>query len=369
MELDRVSGSIQTAQKPRENRQRIDLTEVSKGRQTPEYHPAPQGHTAKHDPIVRPGAEAGKEQDLVRLGKVSGENPNVSSLLVKHQGYRKECWRIIHSEVNRHKPYTRIRPGTEIFLNQKTGELVWGKDVPAQEAPRTIVNSEPLGQEKARSMAKPELLHPEEEQKLLADTKSFCERLVGAVEPFLGRPYSEIDCYELVVKGLTNLGVQYQGQGGLGRKLMEMAKVNGLPAYSYLNGEGLIAASGSKLYYKAVPQVKSPEEQAKQVINEIKPHLEKGLILSFSTHSRGHTGIVSQANDDWTFINSGRMDNPVASTAQRKGVGEESLEAEIRDWFKLAQNRKESLQITLGRLDEKKLVAFYDQPSTTSKKA
>jgi len=104
------------------------------------------------------------------------------------------------------------------------------------------------------------------------------------------------------------------------------------------------------------------------VLKEIEPYLEKGQILSFSIHSKGHTGIVSRTKNAWTLINSGELDNSVRSTALPKGVGEESLEAEIRDWFELAKSCGESLRITLGRLNEKKLVSFYDQPPLESKK-
>ena len=111
-----------------------------------------------------------------------------------------------------------------------------------------------------------------------------------------------------------------------------------------------------------------PGIDGRQVLQEIKPYLEEGQILSFSIHSRGHTGIVSRVKDTWTLINSGRMNHSLESTSLPKGVGEESLEAEIRDWFKLARNRNESLRITLGKLNEKQLVTYYDVPPAKPKK-
>jgi hypothetical protein len=77
---------------------------------------------------------------------------------------------------------------------------------------------------------------------------------------------------------------------------------------------------------------------------------------------------VSRADDAWTFINSGAMDNPVKATRLAKGVGEESLEAEVRNWFELAKARRESLRITLGRLDEQKLLAHLDEAPKKSRK-
>jgi len=51
------------------------------------------------------------------------------------------------------------------------------------------------------------------------------------------------------------------------------------------------------------------------------------------------------------------MDHRLEGRASR-GVGEEFLKPEIRNWFRLAAKRKEPLQITVGRLDENKLRAL-----------
>ena len=327
----------------------VQCGESKKGRQKNDFSDA-----LRKKETLEAGRTLQKEHALVSLGQVTRQNPNVSSLLIKHPTYKKDCWNILHSESNRNKPYTRIRSGTEIFLNPKTREIVWGEMLQAPEAPRAV--------------AKSDSIQPTNEKKSPLSTKSFSERLVGAVKPFFGKPYGEIDCYELLVKGLTNMGVRYEGAGGLGRKLMVMAKEQGLPMNAYFNGEGLIAASGSPVYAKTLLSIRSPERQAAQVLKEIEPYLEKGQILSFSIHSKGHTGIVSREKNAWTLINSGEMDNSVESPPLSKGVGEESLEAEIRNWFKLAKSRGESLRITLGSLNEQKLVSFYEQPPLKPKK-
>jgi hypothetical protein len=295
-----------------------------------------------------------QEDRLISLGKVTSKSPNVSSLLVRNPVYRKDCWEILHSQVNRDKPYTRIRPGTEVFLNPMTREVLWGRML--QERETAVAAAEATG---------PRSPNPHESAR---DCQDFPERLIAAVKPLVGRPYGEINCYELLVKGLTNLGVRYEGPGGLGRKLMGMAREQGLSRYAYFNGEGLISASGSPVYTKTVLQVRSPEKEADRFLNEIMPYLERGQIIAFSIHSRGHTGIVSRADDAWTFINSGAMDNPVKATRLAKGVGEESLEAEVRNWFELAKARRESLRITLGRLDEQKLLAHLDEAPKKSRK-
>ena len=136
---------------------------------------------------------------------------------------------------------------------------------------------------------------------------------------------------------------------------------------AYFNGEGIIEASGTPVYAKSLLNVRSPEVEADKVLNEMEPHLEKGQILAFSIHTKGHTGIISRTGDSWTYINSGRLDNSLESTKQSEGVGEESLKAELRHWFNLAKTRGESLRITLGRLNEQKLVAFAQPPSIHEK--
>jgi hypothetical protein len=310
--------------------------------------------TKKPADLLESAIQGRRESPLVSLGTVTRQNPNVSSLLISHPVYKEECWRILFNPVNSNKPFTRIPPGTEIYLDPETREILWG---------RMLQTREP-----SRGLAESAQAQPTTEQKAPDSSASLSERLVDAVEPLYGKPYREIDCYELLVKGLTNLGVRYQGAGGLGRRLMVMAKERGLPMNAFFNGEGLIAASGSRVYSKTLLQVRSPERQANELLEEIEPYLQKGQILSFSIHSRGHTGIVSRAGNTWTLINSGRMDNAVTSTGLAKGVGEESLKAEIRDWFELAKNRRESLRITLGTLNEQKLTTFYDRPPSRTKK-
>ena len=148
------------------------------------------------------------------------------------------------------------------------------------------------------------------------------------------------------------------GRGGLGEKLIKMAMRKGLPSNAYLNGEGLIKVSGSKVYSKSIIRVRDSETQARKVYKEMEPLLKKGFILSFSTPTRGHTGIVSQKNSSWTYINSGDMDHNVETPSDTKSVGEEYLMGEIENWLALAAKRDESLVITLGRLQEEKLRSF-----------
>ncbi|MCK5226775.1 MAG: hypothetical protein KAK02_01135, partial [Desulfobulbaceae bacterium] len=187
--------------------------------------------------------------------------------------------------------------------------------------------------------------------------------LASAVKPYYGRPYEEIDCYDLILRGLREMGVRYMGHGGLRQQLVNMAVDKGLPRNTFFNGEGIIEASGARTYSKSINWVSNARSQASDAYEDLQPLLEKGNILSFSLQSRGHTGIVSQKDGMWTFINSGKMDNPIDSPGALKSVGEEKLKEEVFNWFKLAKEKKESLQITLGRLQVEKLTtAFHQKP-------
>ncbi len=287
------------------------------------------------------------DENYIVLGTISKKKPTVSNLLVKHPEYGKQCWKIIHAEQNRNKPYTRIHEGTVVYLNPDTLEIVWGEDSTAPEL--------------KANFAKTEGFHMENNSHVIKKRDKFSENLAKAVEPYMGKPYEEVDCYELVVEGLKEMGVQYSGNGGLKQWLIKMATKQGLPYNSYLSGEGIVAASGLSIYSKSFQRIKNPEAQARMVFDEMKPFNKKGFILSFSTRSRGHTGILSRKNNSWTFINSGRMDHNVGGADVIKGVGEERLSDEVLNWFKLAESLKEPLQITLGQLNKEKLTAFLQE--------
>ena len=50
------------------------------------------------------------------------------------------------------------------------------------------------------------------------------------------------------------------------------------------------------------------------------------------------------------------MDHNVGGKRDPKGVGEEVLAEEIKNWFTIAARSKQHLKITLGRLDAQKLL-------------
>ncbi|MEN8262725.1 MAG: SPOR domain-containing protein [Nitrospirota bacterium] len=182
--------------------------------------------------------------------------------------------------------------------------------------------------------------------------------LDDAVRPFIGTSYTKINCFGLIARGLMNQGVQYHGRGGLREKLENLAEHDGLPNNAYLNGEGLVEKAGMKVFSRFISKISNVREKTDELYSEIALHLREGLILSFSTSSRGHTGIVSRRENDWTYINSGIIDNEISSGEVSKKVGEEFLKAEIKNWFDLAASRTEPLTVTLGRLDVDQLQHF-----------
>ncbi len=281
-----------------------------------------------------------KNDAPVLLGTISKNDPTVSDLLIRHPTFGKECWDIIHSGINRGKAYTEIPSGSRIYLDPATREISWkqnaGDSFHAEKPGKTDLQEKPVS---------------------LSHSDPFSTGLAKAVKPYLGKPYQEMNCFELVVQGMEELGIRYYGRGGLGEQLIKQAAEKGLSTNHYLSGEGLIETSGSRIYAKSVPKVFHPTKEASRLYQEVRPLLHEGMILSFSTTTRGHTGIISRREEDWTYINSGHMDNRIEGRAS-KGVGEELLNAEIRNWFRLAANRTEPLQITVGRLVEDKLQAF-----------
>lgn len=285
--------------------------------------------------------------EQIIIGTITKENPTVSNLLKKHKIYSDDTWKIIFSSINKNKKYSLIREGTLITINPTTFELSLSNKP-----------SPPADQNREISAAALQNLSDLSKEHFLKN-RSFAERLVDSVKPFIGRPYNEIDCYGLLVRGMRSQGVMYGGKGGLRESMEQLAMQQGLPLNAYQNGEGLIETVGSQTYTKSYLTINDIGEQAAAVFNELKPQLNEGAILSFSTPSRGHTGIISQKNGKWTYINSGLIDNQVDAGKLKHRVGEESLEEEIKNWFRLAKEQNESLKVSLGQLDEQKLQSYF----------
>jgi len=277
-----------------------------------------------------------KETASVPVGTITRDTPTVSHLLVKNPQFNENCWRIIHAQINQNKPFSKIKAGETIYLNPTTNEITWGRNQVSKQSP-IVKNRDTV---------------------LSQSDETLSNKLINAVKPYIGTSHDKIDCYELVVNGLKSLGYQYYGQEGIKNSLMKMAADDKLPENAYLTGEGLMEKTGNILVSKSYEKIDDPGKIARKFIHEIKPLLKEGSILSFSMLTKGHTGIISKQKNQWTFINSGLMDNSVKKSVNTNGVGEEFLTDEIKNWFNLAKKQKEPLMITIGSLDKKKLEMF-----------
>ncbi len=298
--------------------------------------------TARHS-LATAGKQNSSKTPPVSLGTINSETPTVSHLLKNHPDYKDTIWKTLALEVNQGKSFNQIPTGTRIYIDSQSGSITWDGTPPPPKTQQ--FDNSPLPGPAGKT---PFLAPPSK-----ADENS--ANLTDAVQPYIGKSYKEIDCYALLVEGLKNMGIPYSGKTGLQGTLISMAKAKGLPANAYLNGEGIVEAAGSKVLSHSVNNVENWTEEAGKVINRMSGLLQKGQILSFSTPTRGHTGIISQHNNQWTFINSGRMDNPVEKAASSREVGEEDLIHEIENWFKTAKRNNEPLLVTLGQLEADKI--------------
>jgi hypothetical protein len=66
-----------------------------------------------------------KKTNIIKLGQISSAQPTVSHLSINHPEYGQDCWEIIHSNLNKNKPYTRIPAGTKIYLDPESKEILW----------------------------------------------------------------------------------------------------------------------------------------------------------------------------------------------------------------------------------------------------
>jgi hypothetical protein len=326
------------------------------------------GETQRASTSSAPSGHGGVGTSLIPVGTISRENPTVSHLLISHPDYRSDCWKIIHSEVNAQKEFRTLREGEEIFINPATHEVVWhGQAVAPLEGPSPDrVPSSTLSH--GTQAAKQEHSSPEETGDVavgISHAGPYSSSLVTALEKHIGTPYQRLDCYELVVEGLKEMGVRYGGKGGLQGHLIHAAVEQGLPMNACLTGNGLIEASSTTVFDRTITELEGAQGRAGQIWEDLKPRLEQGLIVSFSTGRRGHTGVVSKYGKTWTFLNSGEIDHDVRSPGRKKGVGEEDLRSEISNWLRLAERRGEPLRITLGRLNRDKLASFLDTSSNT----
>lgn len=297
------------------------------------------------------GSAKNAEDDRIELGTITPDTPTVSHLLIHDPRFASEAWNIIFSPTNQEKPYASLLPGTTVAINPQTRELSFmskGHDLSSSPA----ITAPPLDGESGKTP-------PSDPEQI-----RFSGRLAESVRSYMGQPYDTIDCYGLVVRGLKDQGVQYGGPNGLRHQLERLAQEQGLPTNALQNGEGLIAVAGNKLYGQSFVRVTNVEEQTREVLRQLGPLLQEGMLLSFSTPSQGHTGVIARKDDKWTYVNSGLIDHQVDGGRVSRRVGEETLGEEIKNWLQLAKNKKTSLTVSAGLFDTKKLKTMTNLAST-----
>jgi len=298
---------------------------------------------------------------LIHIGTISRENPTASHLLISHPDLRNDCWEIIHSEANAQKAFRTLHEGEDIFIDPATREVVWDRrevSLSQSAASGMAVSSKPVPGEFVVAQERTSSEQTKNITAGIASADPGSGSLAAVLSQHIGTPYERLDCYELVVEGLKEMGVRYGGKGGLQTHLIHAAVEKGLPMNAYLTGNGLIEASSTTVFDRTITGRDGAQRRAAEIWKDLEPRLEQGLIVSFSTGDKGHTGVVSRYNDTWTFLNSGDIDNDVRSTVRRKGVGEEDLKSEISNWLRRARQSGDPLRIALGRLDRGKLASF-----------
>ncbi|MGM0539892.1 MAG: hypothetical protein ACQERT_11885 [Thermodesulfobacteriota bacterium] len=335
-----------------------------------------------------------KNPSLVHLGQLSAEDPTVSHLLVRNPDYTSDCWSIVHNSMNQTKSFRQLLPGQDVWLNPDTQEIIldgerqdsghMDADIKnASRAPDRAPENDPFNGSSSDNSTKPpespdyparptpadflspafSFTDPTLEDKNQPQASSAFS-LSQAVAAYRGQPYSSLDCYELVVQGLKDLGLKYSGQQGLQKALIQEAKANNLPLNALLTGEGLISSLGQPVAETSfTPEKDGVRQQAEKVLASWQDRLEPGMILSFSTRNRGHTGVLSSHQNQLTFINSGQIDNSIHPGENGQQVGEEDLLNELVNWMQRAAEEKSHLQITVGRLEKEKIAAYQSPAS------
>lgn len=291
---------------------------------------------------------------LIRLGQLTEENPTVSHLLAQNSQYGQQCWDIVHDPINRDKPFRDMAKGETVWLDPGSKEILAEEESYSAHNPGSGPPSSSAGDTVS------DLFHREralgEERPHLAP-----KGLSQAVTSYRGTPYSRLDCYELVVQGLKDMGVNYFDKEGLQSELMQKAQREERAPNAYLTGEGLIRSLGSHVFEQDLSGITHPEKTAKELMSSLKDRLEPGMILSLSTPEGGHTGVISRKEGRWTFINSGNIQHAVNDSDVSRGVAEEDLQSELAGWLERAREKGESLSLSVGRLSPDKL-SRYTEP-------
>ena len=308
------------------------------------------------------------KQSLIKVGSLSRENPTVSHLLVKHPQFAGQCWEIIHDPVNQDKPFRNMAMGETVWLDTETREIVHGNfPVHKTEEPRTSVPDTNEDFSLSGALKQSGILDQRDAPDLTNALDLTTSQFQKALLNYVGTPYSDLNCYELVVQGLQDIGLRYYGDKGLQHELIYKALSENRPLNAYLTGEGLIQSLSGKVHKKSYNHVQQPEQEAKQLMKELKDQLKPGMIFSVSTRTSGHTGVISRHEGEWTLINSGRTEYSIRESSHLEGVEEEILHKELAKWFRRAKAQGSCLTVSIGGLSLEKLSRFMEVPQGVSR--
>jgi len=169
--------------------------------------------------------------------------------------------------------------------------------------------------------------------------------------------YKNTDCLEFLANLLEDNGIAYFGKNGMANRLIGQARSQGKNLNAYLTGEGLTQELSSQPI--TVSLKKDHKGDFEQVWRQIQPHIQAGSILSFSSKSFGHTGLVDRVDNRWVYFNaSGAVGKP-----ETYRVKAEVLKPEVKSWFDRAKKQETFLNITIGAIDPSMAARFQNIPT------
>jgi len=169
--------------------------------------------------------------------------------------------------------------------------------------------------------------------------------------------YKNRDCLEFLASLLEDNGIAYYGKNGLANQLIAQARTQGKNLNAYLTGEGLTRELSDQPI--TISLQKDHKGNFEQVWRKIQPHIQAGSILSFSSKSFGHTGLVDRVDNRWVYFNaSGAVGKP-----ETYRVKAEDLKPEVKSWFDRARKQATFLNITIGAINPSMAARFHNIPA------
>nr|MBF0221855.1 hypothetical protein [Desulfobulbaceae bacterium] len=307
----------------------------------------------------------------IKIGSLSRELPTVSQLLNNDQRFTGRHWDIIFSKANHGKPFQSLLPGTQVSINPENLELLLNvSSGPGTSPPKPLMQhkaepppEQPLPSQLIQTLQpvlKDEL--PQTEtlqasstyQHLATEDKAtlFHDKLVSSAKQMIGRPSNEVDNYKLLLNGLKEQGIEYEGEKGLKENLGQLASLMWLNESTFHNVKGIVKIAGDTIYTKTIEK-NATQEQMADFTHKMTRYLENGQIVTLSTPSIDQSGIVSNRQKEWTLINSNTMQNKINYfTGSAKMVHEAPLNQRIADLHTTASANNEDLTVTVSKLEE-----------------